>query len=526
MKKPKMRVSATSSVQAPVGGLDDTSPISNMSPDFALEMVNWFPEGNSIRARGGYRHHVDNLGAPGKAILAYNGGDTTFSRLFVATDVGIYDISIATDAPALVHPLTDGNVQWIQFSNIAGNFLIGCNGVDPAFLYNGTTWTDFVASGTPTVPGEIDGLDPSDIVDIIAHKSRIWFVEKNTMDVYYWPTSAVAGLATPFPMGGIFTKGGSVNTLFTWTMDAGYSIDDLLIIQSTRGELASYAGIDPDTDFRIVGRYEVGAPLGRKSNVSLNGDTLLMTEYGLVPMSKISSGAYVLGSLDVTASGRISQSLSQIIRVRMSGTSGWELVSSPALQYVVLSVPEFSGLPPLQYIMNSLTGAWTTYNLPAETFLEYDGMLYFCDNVSSVYRHGDSDLDNVGLDGTGGTGVIAGFKQAYNYFDSPNINKHYKLVRPIFESINAPSYNLNISVDFGPGDVATLNDPGPVVSGGTTWDSGIWDSSIWSPQAEVYQQWIGVLGTGYSASMIVKVRATTSTRFVASHWAFENGVSL
>lgn len=525
MKRPKMRVSAASSVQAPVGGLDDTSPISNMSPDFALEMVNWFPEGNSLIARGGYRHHVDNLGAPGKSIMSYIGTTAAVNRLFVATDLGVYDASAQTSTPVLVHPLTNGNVQWVQFSNIAGNFLIGCNGVDPAFLYNGTSWSSFTTSATPTLPGEINGLLPEDIVDVIAHKSRIWFVKKDSMDVYYWPTSAVAGDVTAFPLGGIFTKGGYVNTMFTWTMDAGYSIDDLLIIQSSRGELAAYAGTDPDTDFKIIGRYEIGAPMGRKSNVSLNGDTLLMTEYGLVPVSKISGGSYVLGALDVTASGRISQSLSKIIRTRMGG-AGWEIVAAPSLQYVVLSVPEFSGLPPLQYIMNSLTGAWTTYNLPAETFLEYDGMLYFCDGGTTMYRHGDSDLDNVGLDGNGGEGVVAGFKQAYNSFGSPDVNKHYKLCRPIFESINAPSYNLNISVDFGPGSLSTLNDPGPVVSGGTTWDAGVWDSNIWSPQAEVYQQWIGVLGTGYSASMIVKVRATSDTRFVASHWAIESGVSL
>src|SRR5690606_10684552 len=123
--------------------------------------------------------------------------------------------------------------------------------------------------------------------------------------------------------------------------------------------------------------------------------------------------------------------LNNLIRAR-TGSTGWEVVYSPSMQYLVLTVPSFSGEPPLQFIMNPVTGAWTTFSLPSVTFLEFDGFLYFSDNAGRVLRHGDVELDNVALDGTGGEQVVASFKQAYNYFDTPGVSKHYKLIRPVF----------------------------------------------------------------------------------------------
>lgn len=525
---PQQRVSNNYPITAPVGGLDDASPVANMPPEFAIELVNFFPEGGALRVRDGYREHVTNLPQDGLTLMAYRAGNPTGDKLFVCTNAGIYDATSQTDTPVLVHPLTNGMVNWTQFSNIAGTWLIGCNGTDPAFLYNGTSFIDFVADVTPTSPGEIDGLAPTDIVGVLQHKNRLWFIKKNSLSAYYWPLNAVAGAVTEFPLGGIAQMGGRLNAIFTWTMDAAYSVDDMMFFQTSVGELLSYGGTDPanaETWF-LSARYFAGAPLSSRAHTALNGDQLLLTEFGVVSLAKVVAGQQSVGAKELTTSYRISATLTSIIRAR-AGSTGWEMTYSPSMQYLVLGIPDFVGGVALQYVMNAVTGAWTTFDLPAVTFLEYDGFLYFTDDTGRVLRHGDASADNIALDGSGSTPIEAAFKQAYNYFDQPGVNKHFKLVKPVFEANISPAYRIDISTDFSPLSVKDLNTPGADPSAaGSLWGVGLWDDAVWSPPALAYQEWQGVTGIGYCASLLCKVSTTSALRYVAAMWVYEGGISL
>lgn len=527
---PKQRVAVPTPVPAPVGGLDDTTSLADMGSQYAIEMLNLYPSASALRVRDGYREHVTGMASAGKTLMSYNKPDGTF-KMFCCTDSGIYDVSISTATPTLVKAITEGKVVWTQFSNLAGNWLIGCNGVDPAFIYDGTTWVDFVNSGTPTNPGEINGaLSPSGINFVHQHKNRLWFLESGTMTAWYLPLNAVAGTVTAFPMGGIFTRGGYLNAIFSWTMDGGYSVDDIFVLQTSQGEIAGYGGTDPnsvDTWF-LAARYRIGTPLGNRGNVDLNGDFLMLTVYGLVPLSKVVGGQYRLGATDAaeaTASGRISRTLNTIVKNR-SGAPEWEITNCPSAQSIFLSVPESSGYPPMQLVMNSLTGAWTVYDLPAVTIHEHGGVVYFTDADGNVQRHSDVTVDAVMLDGSGGTAILSGFQQAYNYFNQPSVNKHYKMVKPIFESTSQPSYLLTVPTDFTPGGLALLGTPGVSVGVASQWDVALWDEQVWSPPLTSWQEWVGVVGVGYSASLVVKIRSTVETRYVATHWMHERGYSL
>lgn len=525
----KRRVSQVTSVPAPVGGIDDTSPLANMDSRYAVQMKNWFPEAAALRTRFGYRQHATNLPAPGKTLMTYIPGNEANAKLFVATDSGIYDITTPTAAPVLVKALTNGSVNWTQFSNIAGNWLIVCNGVDPACLFNGTSWIDFAASGSPTNPGEISGLAPAAISNVHQHKNRLWFLAANSMTAYYWPLNAVAGAATAFPLGGIMSQGGKLSDLFSWTLDNGVSVDDVMVFQSSRGELAGYEGDDPATvgSWTLRARYFIGAPLGDRANCQVNGDVLLLTNFGVVQLSKVIGGTYMPGAAETTVSSRISKTLNGIVRARQLAV-GWEIMSSPSYQYVVLSVPDASGLPTFQYVMNSLTGAWTTFDLPGKTFLEFNGYLYFAHaSQGVVYKYGDVTVDNVPLDGGPGSLIDAAFQQAYDYFGDQSTSKHFKLVKPIFDATAFPSYYLKISPDFAPGGINTLNTPTVNTAGDVSaWDAGLWDQAFWSPEAATWQEWVGIEGVGYAASLLLRVACSIDTRFVSSSWVYEPGVSL
>lgn len=524
---PKRRVSDIGVLVAPTGGIDDTSPLANMDEKYAVDMMNWFPESASLRSRNGYRRHVVGLPSSAKTLVKFSSLSGTGDKLFACTDDGIYDVTTAGEFTK-VHDLTNGDCQWTQYSNIAGNWLIICNGIDDAVIFNGTTWTVFTEVSNPAGPGQISGVDPSTIVAVHPHHDRLWFLVRNSMSAYYLPTNAVAGAMTEFPMAGGFSKGGYLNSLFTWTIDLGSDTEDVLVLQSSEGELAGYSGIDPNTVgmWQLRAKYAIGSPLSRKAAVPHNGDHLLLTDYGLISLSDLVGGRHALGDREGTKSGRISRTLNSLIRSRLNA-DGWELAYAPSLQYIVLSVPEYSGLPPYQFVMNSLTGAWTKFDLPADTFLEYGGMLYFSDSAGNVYKHGDSDMDDIGMDGLGGRPISAGFQQAYNYFSTPNVLKHFKLIKPIFESQGAPQYSISISTDFSmEGRLDSLTQLSSVNAVKVVWDKAHWDVDTWTQRSSVSQDWIGLLGMGYSASLSITVSCSVETRFVASNWVMEKGYSL
>lgn len=525
---PKTRVSDIFPLIAPTGGIDDTSPLADMGEQYALSMVNLFPESGALRVRKGYREHVKNLPAPAITLVKYIGVNELYDRLFACTDTGIYDVTASQDGAALEHPLTNGDCQWTQFTNIAGNFLIVCNGIDPAVIYNGAAWIEMeeVAAGAGVTPGQISGLDPATIVDVHVHKNRLWLAERDSSTLYYLPTNALAGDLDMLALS--FSEGGWTNCLFTWTMDAGDSVDDLLVIQSSQGELFAYSGIDPNNaaDWKRTARYSIGSPLGRKSVAPYNGDHLMMTQYGLVSFSRLVGGAHSQGDQHGTASGRISRTLNAIVRGRQN-VEGWEVVNAPSFQYIILSLPEYSGEAPYQFVMNSLTGAWTTFNLPAETFIEYKGLLYFADAAGTVFRHGDADMDNVSLDGMSAESIVSGFQQAFYYFGNPGQPKHYKLIRPIFETAARPQFVLDIATDFSSdGALADLPIPALVEQEGVFWDDADWDEDIWVQRMDVHQDWIGLRGMGYCASLSVRIASTEETRYVASNWVVEGGMGL
>ena len=54
--------------------------------------------------------------------------------------------------------------------------------------------------------------------------------------------AAVAGAASMFDLGQIFTEGGYLMAMATWTVDAGYGVDDLAVFITSEGEVAVYRG--------------------------------------------------------------------------------------------------------------------------------------------------------------------------------------------------------------------------------------------------------------------------------------------
>jgi hypothetical protein len=147
--------------------------------------------------------------------------------------------------------------------------------------------------------------------------------------------------------------------------------------------------------------------------------------------------------------------------------------------------------------------------------------------VSTVYKYGTAFTDGETLAGAEGTSILSGFMQAYYNFGMPQVNKHYKLVRPIFSSITRPAYLVDISADYEPGGLASMaSPPSQPISANNVWDVALWDEATWSNVATSWFEWDGVEGVGYSAALMIKMNTRADTSYVSCNWAFEPGNAL
>lgn len=525
---PKRRVSRTDTVAAPTGGIDDTSPVANMDPHYAIEMMNLFPRQSSLQVRPGYRQWTTGLPGPCRTLISYEKQNGSRS-LFAMTSSGVYDITSSGVAGASVRACTNGYVSYTIFANISNQFLVVVNGSSDNYLFDGTTYYPFVFNAAPAGPGQFNGIaNPSLLNHVCSHKRRLWFVEQNSTKAWYTPVDAVAGTLTVFLLGSIFKKGGYLRSMFTWTRGAGDGIDDVLVFVSSNGEMAGYVGTDPSTaaTWNLEAVFYIGSPLTTRSYTDLGGDMAVLNVYGVQSMQKLVAGSELAGSTEAALSQRISRTLNDLINSNRS--PNWEIVTIPALQCLVLVVPATSTVPAIQYVMNMLNGSWTTYDLPMLTCTQHQESWFFSDFQTNVYIAGNQVyVDNVNLNGTGGIPILSGFMQAYNDFGDLATDKHYNLVRPIFNSSVSPAFTVAANADYGPLRLGSLQTPSPITTQTeNVWDRSLWDQAVWTAGFISYFKWCGVSGVGYSAALLVKLRTSTDTEYVACNWVFEPGVSL
>ncbi len=174
--------------------------------------------------------------------------------------------------------------QWINFANDAGTFMIAANGsVDPVY-YDGSAFASTVITGSAGVIT----LDPRTLVDVMDHKGRLFFVQEDSLRCWFLEPFAIQGAANLLDLGPIFDKGGSILCQSTWTLDGGSGADDLAVWVTTQGQVAVYQGLDPSdaNNWALVGVYDIGLPLSRRSLIKYGSDLVVLTTNGVVPLSQ------------------------------------------------------------------------------------------------------------------------------------------------------------------------------------------------------------------------------------------------
>lgn len=487
----KQQTAKTTSIPAPIKGLNAKDAIAQMEPTYALVLDNWDCKPSTVDTRNGSSNWATGLGAWVETIAHYSGGAT--QKLFGAASTHVYDVtSTGAVGAAVVSSMTNARYQWTNFATAGGTYLYMVNGTDKPLLYDGSAWVKIDGISTPA----ITGVTTTSLITVNAFKSRLYFIEKNTLHVWFLPLQSIAGAASQFDLSSIFTKGGYLMSMMTWTIDSTNGIDDYAVFITTEGQCAVYQGYDPTfaSTWNLVGVFNMGRPIGRRCFAKMGSDVVVLCADGVALLSKELT-------TDRSQSATVSYNILDMINNDVQAYSanfGWQPVYYPFGNKLIINVPVVENNTQYQYVMNTITGAWSTWGkensaLNAACWDTFQDALYYGGNGVVV------KADLTGTLADNGASIISDMKPAFSYFGDLGQSKLFTMVRPIFLSTDpiTPSYAL--CLDYADQVPST---PANAVGTGSPWDTSPWDITSWGASGfEVNKKWLTVGGIGYAASL-------------------------
>ena len=454
-----------------------------MEADYAVILDNAVPRPGWVELRGGCSRWAQGLSTdPVESLMTYRPQGSA-EILFAATSGVIWDVTVQGAPTISLSSLASDRWQYINFTPAGGTMhLVAVNGQDTGKMYNGS-WANFTVTG---------GLDTADVTNINIHKRRIWLIEANSNNAWFMDTDAIAGPATKFELGALVTKGGNLVAMGTWTIDGGSGPDDYAVFITSEGQTIIYKGTNPadSNAWALVGVFDLPPPIGERCMSQFGSDLLIITLEGVIPISK---------SLPFDPSGVRSAALTNRIQNAMLTAAqqgrlsfGWESTSFPLQGILLINVPVVENVNQVQFVMNSLTGAWCRFTgWNSNTFELLEKSLYFGDNdgnVNLAYA-GAADITEA---------IQVDIKTAFNYYGDPGRLKVLQLARPFIVASGNFLPTLGADVDFGQADLnSTIAVFGPT---GGVWDTAIWDADLWAISSQVNVDWqsVGAIGTAVS----------------------------
>lgn len=535
MRKPAARVkpktAQLTNFPAPIGGWIKNQSLlapNARRPDgtkvngaFILE--NMFPEATTVRMRAGSDLYatIANGAADVVSFLTYVNGNNR--SLFASTDEAIYDVTspviafnlvdhagnqLETDTgdnlilfpsqaiePA-VDSLTGGFWIGVQFANTDGDiFLRAVNGEDTPIVYDGAAW-----GTTPAITFPVGvGLTPDVLSYVWVYKQRLFFIQKDSLDAWYLPVNSIGGELKKLPLGGVFTRGGSLMFGETWSLESGAGgLSEQCIFATTEGEVSVYQGIDPDDadTWSKVGVYRIGKPLGPQAHIRAGGDLVISTDVGFVPLSTAVQRDFAALS-PAAVSYNIEVAWNDAVANR--SLANWHCEVWPTKQMVIIALPTPVGAQAQMLVANARTGAWGLYTgWDGLCVQQFGDRLFFGSTDGRVIEAEVTGLD----EGAAYTSVCV---PLFDPLKSPASMKTGMLARATVLSSQRVTPQVSLQNDFM---VSLPASPDSIaVVGSNIWGVGVWGQAVWSAQAQktTFQEWQSVSGSGYALAPAMQI---------------------
>ena len=579
----KPQTAVTTSITAPIGGWNARDSVADMPPTDAVTLTNLYPTPTDVQLRKGYSKYSIGITGQVNTLMNYAGAST--QKLFAAAGTTIYNCDTAT--ATAVKTITNDKLQYVNFSNPAGDFIVACNGTDATLIYNGSEWITVASTAT------------AQTISSITHVGTVATMTTALPHGLETGNKITVAGASPSAYNGTFTITKTGASTLTYTMAS-----------------------TPASNATTVGSYTVlYAITGVNSNtfvsVNLFKNRLFFTEKDTLkvwylPVYQLTGAASALDFGSIARNGGFLQGMATwtldagqgaddyaVFITNMgeiivyngtdpSDATNWALKGVWQLGYVfarrcyfkfagdillltqdglvpLASALQSSRLDPRVNItdkifyaisqeadLNSSYFGWQAIyyakpnmlliNIPdpngTQQFVMHTISKAWCNFTGINATCFELHQDDLYFGGNGfvgkywntnadnGAQISATCQQAYSYFDSPGQQKRFTMVRPTFlVDVGTPGIYAGINTDF-----QTQNNLGKVSFQPTSfgnvgvWDAGIWDSSVFAGNLVVSRNWQGVTGLGYAGGINLNmVSAGIDVHWVSTDYVMERG---
>ena len=537
LSQPKKFSATTASVPAPIGGWNARDSLAQMSPIDAVQLINFYPTPTDVSLRKGYAKTSTGITGKVYSLMNYaniNGTNT----LFAAAETKIWNASTSTATEAF-SGLTNSRLQFVNFSNAGGDYLIACNGQDATMVYDGTRWFFIATTSTAQTITSITRGGTGNLTATLTTASAHGLVDKNRV--------TISG-ATESNYNGTYVIDVTGPTTFTYTMATAPAANAVVVgTYTTVGitgadsstfinvnlfknrlwftqkdtmkvwylDVANLGGAATSIDFggiarnggylQAMGTWTLDAGQGADDYavfVTSMGETMVYN--GTDPSSPTTwalKGVWQLGQtfnrkcffkwsgdlLLLTQDGLVplaSALQSSRLDPRINLTDKiYYAVSIAATTYYAnfgWQINYFASENML--ILNiPISGGMEQYVMHTITksWARFTGLEAYCWETSGsneIYFGGDGYVANFYQGNSdNGTNIQANAQQAYSYFDSPGQLKRFTMVRPIFQSNNGVPTTA-INIST---DFEPQTEFGSLSFNPASTVGGVWDTSVW-----------------------------------------------
>lgn len=485
-------------IPEPFRGWNATDPIAAQKPGDAYQMDNWICRPGYAEIRKGYIGHVTGFSDAIETLIPYRAGDA--EELFAASGDSFYDVTASGSiGPAVLSGLTNARWQYTNIANDAGVYLVAVNGADTPKKYDGSTWTDVSFTGTD--------VSPDTLINVMLHKRRLFFQERDSLRVWFFDPDAIAGEPGLLDLGPVFAEGGSLVGMGVWSgiQDVNNPIAAAAFV-TDQGEVAIYRGNDPTdaADWFLDGVYQIGKPLGRRAVFATASDLVIITYDGAVPLS-VARAADRSGQKDKAITSRIQNAFAQAATA-YGEKFGWEAILYPSGQLAMINVPVTELGRSKQFVQSTQTGGWSQFlGINATCWAYVNNQIFFGgidgSNTRGVYRWDTGGSDN-------GTSIQCDLITSFQDFGVSDL-KNFTMLRPILRAATSVRPYVDMLVDYRITQPVNVPDSGGETGSGI-WDESLWDVGLWASGRPLRLDWTTVGGIGYVGAARVRVVANPS----------------
>ncbi len=480
-------------IQAPVSGLNTSDAWAAMRPKYAIHLDNFFPESGAVVLRRGCREHATEVGN-GEVLSLFAHESGTVSKMFAVGGGTLYEVSDNAAGTSLKSGLTSSRWQ----TAMHGGHTVMVNGEDDPLriLPAGTLaaahgWSK--ASGQDSIP-----FAASQLYRVLPFKGRLFFLQKDTANLWYGGLGFVQGELTRFALDRVHPDGGNAIGLGTITIDSGDGVDDLLCIFFDSGAVIVYQGADisSSSSWSLVGIWKIGRLVGDKAVLKYGGDLIALTDDGVVSVTKLTTGGELeAGNMRGNLSHNIANRISEM-NILYGDVTGWDAALHTPANWLVINVPVQGGI---QYVRNTQTGAWCRFTgWNARCFTRWNRKLYYGGTDGRVYETNVGASDN-------GVPIEGDCRGAFQYLGS-SADKRFTMARALVDADANVSFVLGTTTDFN--EDGGLEAPTNIVTGGAKWNATKWNTAKWAGGVFSLQEWQSLNRDGTAIS--VRLRSSTT----------------